>query len=92
MPEVSRAHAEGLLENLDRSKSTRGRVERLRIPALPTGHTNMDTIAVDCSPRRLAQSVEHHLHTVEVAATSVRFANELRAAERVGPLNPTYRW
>jgi len=45
LSEVLRAHAEGLLENLERSKSIRGRVESLLIPALHTGQTNMDTIA-----------------------------------------------
>ena len=51
LSEVLRAHAEGLLENLDRSKSLRGRVESLLIPGLHTGQTNMDTIA-----RKLALS------------------------------------
>jgi AraC-like DNA-binding protein len=45
LSELLRAHAEGLLENLDRSKSTRGRVESLLIPVLHTGEANMDTIA-----------------------------------------------
>ncbi len=45
LSEVLRAHAEGLLENLERSKSTRGRVESLLIPALHTGQVNIDTIA-----------------------------------------------
>lgn len=45
LSEVLRAHAEGLLENLERSKSTRGRVESLLIPALHTGQASMDTIA-----------------------------------------------
>jgi len=45
LSEVLRAHAEGLLENLDRSKSTRGRVESLLIPALHTGQANIDKIA-----------------------------------------------
>ena len=45
LAEVLRAHAEGLLENLERSKSIRGRVESLLIPALHTGQASMDTIA-----------------------------------------------
>jgi AraC-like DNA-binding protein len=45
LSEVLRAHAEGLLENLERSKSLRGRVESLLIPGLHTGQTNMDAIA-----------------------------------------------
>jgi AraC-like DNA-binding protein len=45
LSEVLRAHAEGLLEKLDRSTSMRGRVESLLIPALHTGHANMDMIA-----------------------------------------------
>jgi AraC-like DNA-binding protein len=39
------AHAEELLERLERSKSTRGRVESLLMPILHTGEANMDTIA-----------------------------------------------
>jgi AraC-like DNA-binding protein len=45
LSEVLRAHAEGLLENLDRSKSTRGRVESLLIPVLHTRGANIDMIA-----------------------------------------------
>ena len=45
LSELLRAHAEGLLEDLDRSKSTRGRVESLLIPVLHTGDANIDTIA-----------------------------------------------
>jgi AraC-like DNA-binding protein len=45
LSELLRAHAEGLLANLDRSKSTRGRVESLLIPLLHTGEANMDLIA-----------------------------------------------
>jgi len=40
-----KAHAEGLLEKLAKSKSIRGRVESLLIPALRTGHANMEMIA-----------------------------------------------
>jgi AraC-like DNA-binding protein len=39
------AHADELLERLERSKSTRGRVESLLIPILHTGNANMLTIA-----------------------------------------------
>ncbi len=39
------AHADELLERLDRSKSTRGRVESLLISILPTGNANMLMIA-----------------------------------------------
>lgn len=45
LSEVLRAHAEGLLKNLDSSKSTKGRVESLLIPVLHTGEANMDMIA-----------------------------------------------
>ena len=45
LSELLRAHAEGLLENLERSKSIRGRVENLLIPVLHTGEANMDMIA-----------------------------------------------
>ena len=45
LSELLRAHAEDLLENLERSKSIRGRVESLLIPVLHTGEANMDTIA-----------------------------------------------
>ncbi len=43
--EVLTAHAEGLLEKLDRSTSTRRRVEGLLIPVLHTGKANIDMIA-----------------------------------------------
>ncbi len=43
--DVLRAHAEALLEKLESSKSTRGRVESLLIPILHTGHASMDMIA-----------------------------------------------
>jgi AraC-like DNA-binding protein len=43
--EVLSAHAEALLEKLESSKSTRGRVERLLMPILQTGDATMDTIA-----------------------------------------------
>jgi AraC-like DNA-binding protein len=45
LSEVLRAHAEELLEQLDRSKSTRGRVEDLLIPVLHSGEANIDLIA-----------------------------------------------
>jgi AraC-like DNA-binding protein len=45
LSEVLRAHAEGLIENLERSKSLRGRVESLLIPVLHTGQANVDAIA-----------------------------------------------
>jgi len=43
--EVLTAHAEQLLEKLDSSKSTRGRVERLLMPSLKSGDASMKTIA-----------------------------------------------
>jgi len=42
---VLAAHAEVLLERLERSKSTRGRVESLLMPIMHTGDASMDTIA-----------------------------------------------
>jgi AraC-like DNA-binding protein len=39
------AHAEGLLQKLESSKSTKGRVEGLLTPILHTGDANMDVIA-----------------------------------------------
>jgi AraC-like DNA-binding protein len=39
------AHAEALLEKLEKSKSTRGRVEGLLMPILHTGDANVDLIA-----------------------------------------------
>jgi len=39
------AHAEELLKRLDRSKSTRGRVESLLLPVLQTGDARIDMIA-----------------------------------------------
>jgi AraC-like DNA-binding protein len=42
---VLSAHAEALLEKLERSKSTRGRVESLLMPILHTGDANVDLIA-----------------------------------------------
>jgi AraC-like DNA-binding protein len=43
--DVLAEHAEALLEKLESSKSTRGRVERLLMPILQTGDATMDTIA-----------------------------------------------
>jgi len=43
--DVLRAHADALLEKLESSKSTRGRVEILLMPILHTGDASMDTIA-----------------------------------------------
>jgi AraC-like DNA-binding protein len=43
--EVLRAHAEELLEKLDNSKSTRGRVEELLTPMLRTGGANVGAVA-----------------------------------------------
>jgi AraC-like DNA-binding protein len=43
--EILTAHAEALLDKLKRSKSTRGRVESLLLPALRTGGTDMPVIA-----------------------------------------------
>jgi AraC-like DNA-binding protein len=42
---VLAAHAEALLERLESSKSTRGRVESLLMPVLHTGDASMDMIA-----------------------------------------------
>jgi AraC-like DNA-binding protein len=42
---VLAAHAEVLLERLERSKSTRGRVESLLMPIMHTGDASMDMIA-----------------------------------------------
>jgi AraC-like DNA-binding protein len=43
--DVLKAHSEALLEKLESSKSTRGRVEALLAPLLPTGTATMDAIA-----------------------------------------------
>ena len=43
--EILTAHAEGLLDKLERSKSTKGRVEVLLMPALEDGDVSMKTIA-----------------------------------------------
>ncbi|HEY3257361.1 MAG TPA: AraC family transcriptional regulator, partial [Gemmatimonadaceae bacterium] len=43
--EVLTAHADELLEKLESSKSTRGRVERLLMPSLKGGDVSMKTIA-----------------------------------------------
>jgi AraC-like DNA-binding protein len=45
MLDVLVAHSEALLERLEKSKSTRGRVEDLVTPLLPTGEATMDTVA-----------------------------------------------
>jgi len=45
--EVLRAHAEGLLEKLESSKSTRGRVEELLTPILHTGGVGVDAVAAE---------------------------------------------
>jgi AraC-like DNA-binding protein len=39
------AHADALLEKLESSKSTRGRVENLLTPMLRTGRASIDTVA-----------------------------------------------
>ncbi|HLN93913.1 MAG TPA: AraC family transcriptional regulator [Thermoanaerobaculia bacterium] len=43
--EVLSAHAEALLEKLESSKTTRGRIESLLIPILHTGDASMDVVA-----------------------------------------------
>lgn len=43
--EILTAHADGLLEKLERSKSTKGRVEDLLMPSLKDGDVSMKTIA-----------------------------------------------
>ena len=43
--DILQAHADSLLERLERSKSTRYRVENLLMNLLPTGEAGMDTIA-----------------------------------------------
>jgi AraC-like DNA-binding protein len=43
--DVLKAHSEALLEKLESSKSTRGRVEELLAPILPTGEATMAEIA-----------------------------------------------
>jgi len=45
LSQVLTAHAEELLKDLDRSRSTRGRVEGLLIPQLHTGEGSMEMIA-----------------------------------------------
>lgn len=45
LSEILSAYAEGLLENLESSKSTSGQVESLLIPVLHTGEASMDLIA-----------------------------------------------
>ncbi len=41
---ILKTHAEELLKNLEKSKSTRGRVESLLLPILHTGEASIDTI------------------------------------------------
>lgn len=43
--DVLKAHSEALLEKLESTKSTKGRVEDLLTPSLPTGGATMDAIA-----------------------------------------------
>ena len=45
LSEILSAHAEVLLEDLESSKSIRGRVESLLIPVLHTGESSMDLVA-----------------------------------------------
>ena len=45
LSQIFTAHAEELLKDLERSRSTRGRVEGLLIPTLHTGDASMETIA-----------------------------------------------
>ena len=52
LSEILSAHAEALLENMQRAKSTRGRVESLLTPTLHTGEASMDMIASKLSLSR----------------------------------------
>ena len=45
LSQMLKEHAEELLENLERTKSTRGQVETLLIPILHTGEANVEKIA-----------------------------------------------
>jgi AraC-like DNA-binding protein len=68
------AHAEALLEKLESSKSTRGRVESALIPILHTGNARMDTVAVALALSR--QTLFRRLKTEGV--TFERVLDELR--------------
>jgi AraC-like DNA-binding protein len=46
------AHAEALLEKLESSKTTRGRVESVLLPMLHTGGANMSTVAAKLGTSR----------------------------------------
>ncbi len=49
---VLTARADQLLQTLERSRSTRGRVEAVLLPLLPTGNVSMDRVALDLAMSR----------------------------------------
>jgi AraC-like DNA-binding protein len=92
LAEVLRAHAEGLLENLDRSKSTRGRVESLLIPALHTGQATMDRIAgkLALSRQTLFRKLKAEGVTFEIVLDELRHKLALRyLSEKKGSVQDT---
>ena len=89
---VLRAHADELLENLERARSTRGRVEGLLIPLLHTGQASIEIIA-----RKMGLSRQTLFRKLKAEGVSFeKLLNELRCKlalqyllERNLPVNET---
>jgi AraC-like DNA-binding protein len=67
--DVLHEHAERLLQKLDRSQSTRGRVENLLMPIMHTGEANVDTVAGELGLSR--QTLFRKLHAERVTFQQV---------------------
>jgi len=78
--EVLKAHSEALLEKLESSKSARGRVEQLLVPALSNGGATMDAIArqLGLSRQSLFRKLKAEGVTFEQVLDDVRHQLALR--------------
>jgi AraC-like DNA-binding protein len=78
--EILSAHAEALLDRLEKSKSTRGRVESLLVRSLPTGEVSMDTITrkLGLSRQTLFRRLRAEGVTFEKVLDELRYKMALR--------------
>jgi AraC-like DNA-binding protein len=78
--DVLKAHSEAMLEKLESSKSTRGRVEELLTPLLPEGDATMDVIAsrLGLSRQSLFRKLKAEGVTFEAVLDDLRHALALR--------------
>jgi AraC-like DNA-binding protein len=92
---VFRVHAEALLERLNSSKSTRGRVERLLMAVLQTGEVKITTIArgLGLSRQTLFRKLRAEGVTFEAVVDEMRrkMALQYLTAERVSISETAYR-